>query len=468
MLNSRLQASLYALFALSMTSALVPMMPLRAQAAAAASSASAASPAGAQSCPSAIPADARCFSGKDAAGAYYWIVMPAVWNNRLVVHAHGGPELGAPDAKRTADDVTRWAIWPRLGFALVASSYHQGGVAVKSAAGDVLESRARFVAQFGEPQRTLLHGQSWGAGVAARTAELFNPRGANDKRPFDGVLLTSGVLGGATWSYDFRMDLRVVYQAVCGNHPRADEAPYPLWMGLPAGATLTRAELADRVDACTGVRKAAADRTPAQAEKLARILGAVHIPERTLIAHLNWGTWHFQDIVQKRTAGANPFVTEGVRYPGSIDGAPLDARVARYRADAAAVATLAADADPTGQIEVPVVTMHAIDDPTAFVELEHTFHHTMRTAGHADGLLQLFTTDAEHSYLTDAAYVSALGALEQWLDSGTRPTAAVVSARCAEAARSRGMDLICRFVPDYQVKPLSTRVPSRTKPAVRK
>jgi len=46
--------------------------------------------------------------------------------------------------------------------------------------------------------------------------------------PYDAVLLTSGVLAGGTRSYDFRLDLRVVYQAVCGNHPRPDEAQYPL------------------------------------------------------------------------------------------------------------------------------------------------------------------------------------------------------------------------------------------------
>ena len=56
-------------------------------------------------------------------------------------------------------------------------------------------------------------------------------------KPYDAVLLTSGVLGGGTRSYDFRLDLRVVYQALCNNHPRPDEPAYPLWMGLPANST---------------------------------------------------------------------------------------------------------------------------------------------------------------------------------------------------------------------------------------
>jgi alpha-beta hydrolase superfamily lysophospholipase len=420
-------------------------------------------PASIAPCPAAVPSDATCHLGKDSAGAYYWTVMPANWNRKLVVHAHGGPDLGAPDAVGVGEDITRWAIWARLGYALVASSYHQGGVAVRAAAEDTYRARMLFAQQFGEPERTILHGQSWGAGVAARTAELFNAPAANRRRPFDGVLLTSGVLGGATHSYDFRMDLRVVYQAVCGDHPRADEPSYPLWMGLPPGAALTRAQLADRVDRCTGVRKAAAARTPEQAARLATILGAVRIPERTLIAHLNWGTWHFQDIVQKRTQGANPFATVGVRYPGTVDGAPIDGRVARYTADSAAVATLAADADPTGALTVPTLTMHGIDDPTAFVELEDTFRRTVEAAGGSALLRQVYTTDTEHSYFTDAAYATVMAALEGWLSSGRRPTVAAIGGSCATVAAALVPKTACRFDRTYQPQSLTDRVPARRK-----
>jgi hypothetical protein len=423
-------------------------------------------------CPPAVPVTARCLSGRDGAGAYYWIVVPAEWNRRLVVHAHGGPELGAPDPKRTADDVTRWAIWPRLGYALVASSYRQGGVAVRSAAEDTHRARQLFAAQFGEPERTMLHGQSWGAGVAARAQELFNAPMPSGRRPFDAVLLTNGVLGGGTSSYDVRMDLRVVYQAVCGDHPRHDEPSYPLWMGLPVEATLTRAQLADRVDACTGVRTPAAERSPEQARRLGTILGAVRIPERTLIAHLNWGTWHFQDIVQKRTGGRNPFTTTGVRYQafvgnGTLDST-LDARVARYEADSVAVATLATDADPTGVLTVPTLTLHAIDDPTAFVELEAFFRRTVDRAGSGSRLLQLFTRDSEHSYLSDAAYATAIEALERWIASGTRPAPGEIAASCERLASNWSPDTVCRFDPAYRPAMLTDRVPDRVKPGLRR
>ena len=39
------------------------------------------------------------------------------------------------------------------------------------------------------------------------------------------MLLTSGVLAVNARAYDFRADLRAVYQYYCRNHPRPDEPP---------------------------------------------------------------------------------------------------------------------------------------------------------------------------------------------------------------------------------------------------
>lgn len=410
-------------------------------------------------CPAQVGPGVRCFAGRDETGAYVWFAMPERWNGTLVVHAHGGPELGPPKSERTAQDLTRWAVFANHGYAWAGSSFRQGGVAVRSAAEDTERARQLFVAQFGAPKFTLLHGQSWGASVAARAGEMFT-RTADGKPPYDAVLLTSGVLGGGTKSYDFRLDLRVVWEAVCGNHPRPDEPAYPLWQGLPEGSTLTRPELARRVEECTGVRLKREQRSAAQQKRLDTILAAVKIPERSLVGHLNWGTWHFQDVVTKRTGGRNPFGNVGVHYPGTLeDGTPLDAKVARYAADPQAVAAFGADTDPQGRIPVPVLTMHAIDDPTAFVELESTFRDTMTRAGTADHLVQVFTADHEHSYLSDPQYLAAAEALIGWARGAAKPTPEQVALRCAALEASAGPG--CRIRPDYRPAPLSARVPAR-------
>jgi alpha-beta hydrolase superfamily lysophospholipase len=409
-------------------------------------------------CPKGVPADARCLTGRDSAGASYWIAMPAQWNGTLVLHAHGGPELGEPKAERSAEDLTRWAIMVRAGYAWAGSTYRQGGVAVRSAAEDTERLRQVFVTHVARPRHTTLHGQSWGASVAAKGAEMFAT--ANDGRsPYDALLLTSGVLGGGTRSYDFRLDLRVVYQAVCGNHPRPDEAQYPLWQGLPPAATLTRAQLAQRVDECTGIRSRPEARSAAQQRNLATLLNTVRIPEGSLLGHLNWGTWHFQDIVFKRLDGHNPFGNIGAQYRGSPDDAALDARVARYAAEPAAVARFAQDSDLGGRIPVPVLSAHAVDDPVAFVELESEFLETMRRAGTADRLVQVFTDESEHSYLDDTEYPALMEALLAWIERGEKPSPQTVAARCAALEPTYGAR--CRILPDYRPDPLDSRVTPR-------
>lgn len=408
----------------------------------------------ATACPHNVGEGTTCLAGRDGAGAFYLIAMPKAWNGDLVLHAHGGPFLGAPTAKRVVEDLERWSVMPRLGYAWAASSYRQGGVAVTAAAEDTERLRQLFIAKVAKPRHVWLHGQSWGASVAAKGAELFT-----EGKPYAAVLLTAGVLGGGTRSYDFRLDLRVVYQYLCHNHPLPSEPQYPLNTGLPADAKLTQAELARRVDDCLGKP---AERTPEQAAKVKTLVDVIRIPERSIQSHLNWATWHFQDVVLKRTGGASPFGNVGVAYTGSADDVALNAGVLRYAADPQAVATLATDADLSGRIPVPVLTVHAIHDPTAMVELQESFGRAMATAGRDAALVQTYTGDRDHSYLSDPTYAALMEALSTWATQGKKPTPDGIAAGCEKARAVLGST--CRFEPGYVPKPLDTRVPSRAKP----
>lgn len=409
------------------------------------------------SCPKEVPAGARCLKGQDSVGAHYVIVMPAQWSGVLVLHAHGGPTLGPVKFERALEDLHRWAIWVKAGHAFAASTFRQGGVAVRAAAEDTERLRGIFLQHVATPKRTILHGQSWGASVAAKGAEMFTAG-----KPYDAVLLTSGVLGGGSRSYDFRLDLRVVYQYLCNNHPRPDEPQYPLWMGLPADGKLTPAQLRDRTKECLGLGLPAAQRTPDQARRLKTIVDVLKIQENSVQGHLNWGTQHFADIAHQRTGGRPVFGNIGAVYKGSDNDAALNSGVLRYRADPQAVAHFAADTDPNGRIPVPVLTVHALHDPIAFIELESQFRATMEGAGNADRLVQTVTDDREHSYLSDPVYPTLLEALLQWVEQGRKPTPQSIAQRCGELQAQFGPG--CRFLPDYRPAPLDTRVTPRERP----
>jgi hypothetical protein len=416
----------------------------------------------AQACPAELAAVAQCLAGIDAQGAHYLIAKPLDWKSAsgtLVVHAHGGPLLGQPRAERVVDDLKRWAIMVKAGYAWVGTSFRQGGVAVQSAAQDTRHARELAIAALGQPRRTVLHGQSWGASVAARAAERTG--GEQGDKLFDAVLLTSGVLGGGTRSYDVRLDLRVVYQYLCNNHPLPTETAYPLWMGLPAGASLTAAELAVRARSCLGLGIPAAQRTAEQARKLKTVVDVLHLRETSVQGHLNWATFHFRDIAQ-RLGGGSAFGNRGVVYRGSDNDAALNAGVLRYAADPQAVARFGADTDPTGDMAGPVLTVHAVDDPVAFVELEHTFAQTMARAGKADRLVQTFTSDNEHSYLTDPLYPALMEVLLHWADTGQKPTPQGVADACERHQVRFGAG--CHVLPQYQPPALDSRVAVRERP----
>ncbi len=395
-------------------------------------------------CPDFLPRETQCARGAGPKGGFYWIATPADWNGVLVVHAHGGPRLGEPEIDDPLEDLERFSMLVDQGYAWAGHTYRRGGYGVRMAAEDTEDLRRIAWDHLGRPRLTLLHGQSWGGNVAAKAAELY-ARDAEGRVMWDGVVTTNGLLAGGTRGYDFRADLRAVYQYVCRNHPAPDEPTYPVWRGLPEDSDLTRAELTRRVEQCAGV----AERSPEQRRNLADILGVVGIEEDQLISHLAWATFTFRDLVGQRLDGLNPFDNSKTVYQGSHDDAALNAGVERFTADPQAVARLAYDADLSGLIVAPMITLHAKHDPTVFVEHEALYRDTLERAGRGHLLVQTFTDEDQHSRLSGAEYLAVIDSLVAWIDTGERPTPATIAARCEtqpQPHRAEG----CHFDTDFR------------------
>ncbi|CDG81090.1 hypothetical protein [Janthinobacterium agaricidamnosum] len=406
----------------------------------------------AASCPAGLDPVAQCYNGQDANGAFYWIAMPKQWNHTLIMHSHGGPRLSAITQDSNIEDLERFAVTVRQGYAWAGSTYRRPGYGVRMAAEDTENLRRIFVARFGQPGRSILHGQSWGGNVAARGIELY---GAH----YDGLVLTNGMLAGGSRNYMHRADLRAVYQYYCANHPRPDEPQYPLWTGLPADSAMKPQELAARVNECTGVALPAASRSAAQQRKLDDILGVIRIPERTLVSHLNWATFTFRDLTQRVLGGRNPFSNRGVAYHGSHDDAALNRGVPRFDADPQAVADLAHDSDMDGKLNVPAISLHAIDDPTALVEYETEYRNLLKRTGRDAKLVQVFSDEHDHSKLADAEYAAVFDTLSAWLDSGRKPTPDSIAAACVKQSQQFGGG--CHIKTDFVPAALSSRVELR-------
>lgn len=403
-----------------------------------------------QVCPEGVPAGATCLRGQDSATSHYLIVMPAKWTGVLVVHAHGGPSLGTPKTTRADEDIKRWAITVQEGHAWAGSVFRQGGFAVTTAAEDTERVRRIFIDHVAKPRTTLLHGQSWGAMVATRAGEMF-------PKSWDGILLTSGVVAGPT-TYDFRLDIRALYQHLCNNHPRPTEQAYPLSIGLPTDSKLTHAELAQRANECLGTGTPAAQRTPEQAQKLKTIVDVLKMPENSVLSHLNWGTFSLQDVVTKN-GGVSPFGNAGVRYVGSSDDVKLNAAIPRFTADPKAVARFSADVNHEGRFAVPVISAHAINDATVFVEGQDVLRQKMKAAGKDHLLVQTYVDSREHSYWGDAHYPPLFNALLQWVEKKQKPSPSDIDQQCKQLSSAKPAN--CRFLPNYAVKPIASRIHPR-------
>ena len=411
-------------------------------------------------CPRGVPADTTCTSDRDANGAYVLAAVPKNWSGVLVVHAHGGPRTTLLTPATNDEDLARFAVFVREGHAWVNSSYRRPGFGVAMAVEDTDNARRHFLEKIapkvGAPRIVIAHGQSWGGNVAAKLMERDAERA---EQAYDGALLTSAVLPGGPRGYWFRADLRAVYNYYCHNHPRPDEPPYPIATGLPAGAKVSSQDLAARIDACTGVSKPAADRTAAETQALANILGVIKIREGSLVGHMTWATSLFQDMVHELLGGLSPFSNIGVTYAGSNDDAALNAGVARFASDPAARAALDADGAVHGTFARPVLTVHAIDDPTAFVENEAAYRNVVAAIGRSDKLAQVFLDEAVHSKFSTPVYPASLNALLAWIATGRKPSPPEIAAACAPFAETYHEP--CTFASGYEPRAYDTRVPAR-------
>jgi hypothetical protein len=435
----------------------VAMGPLAAGAQGAAKAPKTALPA-VTACPPAVAAIATCYSEQLGSGAYVLAAMPKQWNGNLIVFGHGGPAVVPPTATTSQGDLAKYSFAVKSGYAWIASSYRREGYGVQMAVEDSEEARKLFIERIAKPARTIYHGASYGGLVGAKLIEA-HAKNADGSPSYDGAIFNSGFVVGAPVGYQFRADLRAVYQYYCKHLPAANEPQYPLWSGLPAESKMTLKDLEAAVDACTGIAHPVAERGETQKRNLADILGVMPFPERMLVRHMQAATFVFRDIVQRVTQGRTAFSNMDVRYSGSSDDADLNRNVARFASDPAAVAALAADGEPTGSLPVPVVSIHSINDPQVVVEVQSAYRDAVDRAGSGERLVQAFTDENRHFGQSEPELAAALDALMQWIEKGDTPTPQSIAGRCE---RERGtLEGRCSYHPDYSPKPYNTRYYSR-------
>ena len=297
-----------------------------------------------------------CEDGSQSSGATYRICMPAQWNNRLIVYAHGyvapNRPIGIPEEQMSLPGSTFSVdqLVTSQGYAFATSGYSVNGLAIQQGIADLLDVVTLFTAQKGKPEKVILVGVSEGGAITTLALEQHPDI-------FDGGLAMCGPYGSFREQVNYFGDFRVLFD-------------YFLPGLLPASAVDIPADLLTTWESSyytNTVQPALTSIT--NTTSIDQLLAASHAAfdpndnatkEQTLKDLLWYNIFATND--GKSKLGGQPFDNQSRVYIDALDGATLNQQVARFTADASALAALAGY-ETSGHLTKPLITLHTTGDP---------------------------------------------------------------------------------------------------------
>lgn len=362
-------------------------------------------------------------------GAYYRICMPSAetWNGDLVVYAHGYVAFNKPitipeDQLQLPGGVSLPGLINSLGFAFATTSYRMNGLAVETGVDDLVDVAEIFSATHGVPTHTLVTGVSEGGLITALAIELRSD-------VFDGGVAACGPIGDFHQQINYFGDFRVLFDyffpGVIPGSPIS--IPQSLIDDWPHYYTATIKPL---IFAPTNTAKL---------DQLLRVSNAPYVSgvittiDTSVHDALSYNVLATNDAIEK--LGGQPFGNQTRVYAGSNNDAQLNQQVQRFSADAVALQDIDLHYQTTGQLSVPLVTLHTTLDQQ--VPYWHEQLYRVKVIQH-DSLAFHQPTEINrygHCYFESS---EAVGAFLQLVGMVLNPPAPYASPRLYLPAVSRG------------------------------
>jgi len=313
--------------------------------------------------------------GVQSSGAIYRICMPAParWNGDLVIFAHGYVAFNEPfgipeDQVCSPDGLCLPTLINTLGYAFATTSYSTNGLAVLPGVQDIVDLVGVFTGTHGAPGHVYLTGASEGGIVTALAVEQYPD-------VFDGGLAACGPIGDWHKQISYFGDFRVVFE-------------YFFPGVLPPSVTDVPMELIDNWDDVweNDVKPVVFD--PMNQSKLDQLLKVAKTPfdkndPQTIEMSVHDALWYwvFATNDANDKLGGQPFDNVGRRYRGSHNDVALNASAIRVAADQAAVDEIQANYQTTGDLEVPLVTLHTTKDQQVPYMHEPLYRQKVKSTG---------------------------------------------------------------------------------------
>ncbi len=289
--------------------------------------------------------------GVQGSGAVYKIWIPAEWNRELVLFAHGYVEesqpVAIPESQMEVDDSTTLAdAFLDMGYAFATTSYSKNGLAVKEGVADIADLTNIFKNEVGRARQTYLIGASEGGLITNLSME-------KNFFLYSGALSLCGPTGDFVKQLNYFGDFRVLFD-------------YFFPGILPGSAIDIPQELMDNWDMYQKKIIDAISADPLSALQVLRFSKAPIDPQDPNSAAYTFVSllWYnaFATNNARQVLGGNPFDNSDRVYKGGFGARAVNKGIARFSADAAALAAIEQDYTTSGLIFKPLVMMHTIGD----------------------------------------------------------------------------------------------------------
>lgn len=303
-------------------------------------------------------ATSTCFDGNhDESNAVFHICIPALWNGDLVVYAHGfvAPDkpLVIQDDKVEGTPISQ--IVTGLGFAFATTSYYTNGLVEPELGIEDLEELVDIFdeivdeLELPEPSRVYLVGASEGGLITVLAVE--------ESDEFDGGLAGCGPIGDFRTQIDYFGDFRVVFDfffpgVILDSPISISPATMQSWnLGLLQLAIIN-----------------AISANPFSTAELLFVTNAPIDPTdlnsvgQTVLGILFYNIFATNDAISK--LGGQPFDNSNRLYTGSSNAITiaLNSSVQRFSADEDALEEIEEQYQTSGELDIPLVTIHTTDD----------------------------------------------------------------------------------------------------------
>lgn len=368
-------------------------------------------------------------------GAAYRVEVPANWNGKLVMYAHGyAGEVNTLNI--TNPSIRRFLI--QNGYAWAASSYSKNFYDVRVGVEDtnalalefnkIAAARGRTLAV---PSRIYITGHSMGGHITAAAIEKEAQDTANHKVRYDGAVPMCGVMGDMEHFDHFAAE-QVTAQALAGfaNHPTTEWAQIKsqveaaLFTKFPSQPTAAGQKYLSVVENITGGDRPLFDLSITAGSTFGLAWG-VFGSNGTVNGILNkksLDTTHFTYTITGDPAGSvalNAAVQKLIPEPGAN----------RLRRDGLRWVPKA-----NGEISIPVVSLHTLGDLYVPFSMQQIYKRRVVDKGNERWLVQRAIRGASHCDFTVAEQVDAFQSMVLWEQTGAKPggddvlTAATVAA----------------------------------------